>query len=825
MKRSYLLLCAFLLISTLYANDGVKTIMAVKIEEPIKIDGILDEVIWNQSQVASDFVQYAPNPGVQSSFNTEVRFLYDNEAIYIAAILYDDEPHLIQKELYPRDGSGNADWFSVSIDTYQDGSNGFEFRVSAAGVQGDTKYSVSGKDRNWDAIWKSEVKLTEFGWLVEMKIPLAMLRFPAVDQQIWSIQFGREVRRLREESYWNEINPQLNGFLNQAGKVVGISKIKSPVRFSLTPFVTGYLNTTFDPASNQNALTSGTAYTAGMDLKYGINDAFTLDMTLVPDFGQTLSDNQILNLTPFEVQFQENRQFFTEGTELFNKGNIFYSRRIGGKPIHHSSVYQNLNEGEVVISNPDISGLYNATKISGRTSSGLGVGFLNAVVKQEMAVIESADGTLRSVETNPLTNYNLLVFDQNLPNNSFVSLINTNVTRFSDDYNANVTGGSFQIKNKDQSYSASGLVNVSQKYFEEYSDIGHTLNLAVSKISGQWQGGVSYLEESDNYDINDFGFIRSPNERSVRAAFSYNQYQPKGNLLSYSISTDVNYGRLYEPDVYNRLSFNINSYILTKERLSLGFYSNINPISNHDYFEPRTPDFSSFFAWPSSVSFTPWLSSDYRKKFAFDLRVYYRVYDEEEMSDLSLRIAPRLRINDKISISPSSVITYNHNQPGFVSKSALNELPNGLMQSDIMFGKRDRTIVENSISGKYIFNNKMSLTFRMRHYWDHAMYNSFASLGNEGNLNSLEFSGKDAKGEPIFDRNLNLFNLDMDYVWRFAPGSDVILNWKNQIVSPHNDMNNSYIENLQHTLGSLQNNNISVKIVYWLDYNQLTSKA
>ena len=109
MKRSYLLLCAFLLISTLYANDGVKTIMATKINEPIKIDGVLDEDIWNLSQVASDFVQYAPNPGVRSSFNTEVRFLYDNEAIYIAAILYDDEPHLIQKELYARDGNGNAD--------------------------------------------------------------------------------------------------------------------------------------------------------------------------------------------------------------------------------------------------------------------------------------------------------------------------------------------------------------------------------------------------------------------------------------------------------------------------------------------------------------------------------------------------------------------------------------------------------------------------------------------------------------------------------------------------------------------------------------------
>src|SRR6185295_13570210 len=117
----------------------------------------------------------------------------------------------------------------------------------------------------------------------------------------------------------------------------------------------------------------------GMDVKYGINQAFTLDMTLIPDFGQVQSDNRVLNLTPFEVKYNENRPFFTEGTELFSKGNLFYPRRIGIDPVllHSASGY--MTPDETIIKNPSESKLINATKISGRTGKGLGIAVLNAI--------------------------------------------------------------------------------------------------------------------------------------------------------------------------------------------------------------------------------------------------------------------------------------------------------------------------------------------------------------------------------------------------------------------------------------------------------------
>ncbi|NJE06863.1 hypothetical protein E3E36_12115, partial [Thermococcus sp. M36] len=134
------------------------------------------------------------------------------------------------------------------------------------------------------------------------------------------------------------------GFLNS------IENIKPPVRLSFSPYVSTYAN--HYPYNNSIQNNWSNSVNGGMDVKYGINQSFTLDMTLIPDFGQVQSDNQVLNLSPFEVKYNENRSFFTEGTELFNKGNLFYSRRIGGTPLHYNDVYNNLSATDTVTNNP-----------------------------------------------------------------------------------------------------------------------------------------------------------------------------------------------------------------------------------------------------------------------------------------------------------------------------------------------------------------------------------------------------------------------------------------------------------------------------------------
>ena len=238
-----------------------------------------------------------------------------------------------------------------------------------------------------------------------------------------------------------------------------LENIKPPLRLQFQPYFSVYANHYPSNIPGTKNLTS--SLNGGMDVKYGISQALTLDMTLIPDFGQVKSDNTVLNLTPFEVKYNENRSFFTEGTELFNKGSLFYSRRVGGVPLHYDDVYNNLGPNETVISNPQTSRLINATKVSGRLQNGLGIGFFNAVTAKTYAEVEDDNHVRRKIETNPLTNYNIMILDQTLKHNSSVSLINTNVWRSGSDYDANVTAALFDLNDKTNTWNLGGKVGTS----------------------------------------------------------------------------------------------------------------------------------------------------------------------------------------------------------------------------------------------------------------------------------------------------------------------------------------------------------------------------
>ena len=331
------------LLSGIYSYSQNSSIEAVRISQAPKIDGILNDEAWKNVPVATNFTQNSPNVGAAANQKSEVKIVYDNNAIYIGAYLYDD-PAQIRKQFTPRDEEGqkDVDYFSVFFDTYHDRQNGFQFLVTSANVQSDAKLDPNAKtefgmygDKTWEAVWNSEVSIKSDGWVVEMRIPYLSLRFPKADIQSWGLQFLRFVRRNNERSFWKEVKPEINGFTNQFGDFNNLKDIKPPLRLSFSPYVSTGIRSSPDDADgfNKTWLRNG-----GMDIKYGLNESFTLDATLIPDFGQVVSDNVVNNLTPYEQKFTENRPFFTEGTELFNKAGLFYSRRIGRTPSKYFSV-------------------------------------------------------------------------------------------------------------------------------------------------------------------------------------------------------------------------------------------------------------------------------------------------------------------------------------------------------------------------------------------------------------------------------------------------------------------------------------------------------
>jgi hypothetical protein len=796
------------------AATSKKQLKAFKITERPKIDGVLDEYFWSLAPSAIDFIQSDPVPGGRPYQQSDIRVLYDDNAIYIGAILYDTAPDSILKELSPRDEIANTDWLAIQIDTYKAGQLAFEFIITPSGIQIDRRITAPDNfERSWDAVWISSVNITDEGWIAEIEIPYSALRFPKNKEQEWFVNFGRYVRRVREESWWNEKRPEISNTLFQNGILTGISDINSPPRISATPFIATY--------TDHDRRVSGAPWrstvTGGMDLKLGLSDAFTLDMALIPDFGQVRFDDQVLNLSPFEIQFEDNRPFFTEGTELFNRSDLFYTRRIGERPFYANRARQ-LPEGATLINAPISNDLVNASKLSGRTDRGLGIGVFNAIENRTYATYETAEGDREQILINPLTNYNVLVFDQNLPNNSYASLVNTNVWREGQAYDANVTALEAGIRDKNNAYMVTANAILSQRHFEDNIEQGHAYKMYIEKTRGVVQYRLSYYEKSANFQINDLGFLPRNNERSFYARGRYSIFSPTWFLNRGNMDVGVVYERLHTPNVFYNFGLWTNSFFMTKDFFAFGFNANIEPIETFDYFEPRTRDFSRFYAFPVNYQIGGFVSTDYRKRFAYDINSRYRWFKEDGRSIYTLRVAPRFRVSDHFFFVFSSSLNRLQNEVGFVPARTNAIGFESLQIGDILFARRNQTIIDNLLSARVNFNPYHNITLRTRQYWTKVNFKDFHLLAQDGSLGYTEYTGRDENNQLVNSLTYNLFTVDLVYTWRFAPGSDIIIVWKNLLDDTQNRLDIPYSRAVGDIFNSPQFNSISFKLIYYLDY-------
>ncbi len=789
--------------SLLFASERKHSI-ASKALSAIDIDGVLNENDWQHASVADQFIQTEPFNGKAATFDTRVYILYDEKAIYIGALMLDPSPDSIAQELRSRDIIGLADYFGVKIDPFNDGLNAFGFFVTAKGVQIDMKTNNWDEDDvSWNAVWKSSTSILENGWSVEMMIPYSALRFPRGDQQQWGVNFYRSIQRKREYSTWNFIDSKSKGTLRQMGETTIQSRIEPPLRLSATPYLSAAVSHHSD-----NDKWSG-AYNAGMDLKVGLTESFTLDLTLIPDFGQVESDDKIFSLSPFEVFYEEKRPFFTEGTELFSKGNVFYSRRIGATPKGYSNIRQQYASGEI-LSNPENIQLINAAKLSGKTSKGLGVGVFNAITDNTFATIVDSTGNEERFLTESSANYNMLVFEQALPNNSQVTFYNTNVYKPKDAYIANVTGTEFAVRNKKNRYELSGMLNVSQHYRDDKKPVfGERFFLKTGKVSGNFQADTWFNYVSGTYNPNDMGFQLRNNELANGWNFRYNEYEPKGNLLRWYSRFYANHYYLHQPRSFTILEMGGDGRATFTNHLTIGGNLNYNPLGFRDFYETRVKE--RFVQWPASYSISFWGSPDYRKKIMADYRFGIRQNPELKQLSWWTRVTPRWKIQENFLIVPEIQIDYQYNSYGYVKDSL-----NILNERVILFGRRNVENITTSITADYIFTPNTSLAFRIRHYWLNVEYLDFYNLKGDGRFSTSDYSRPE-------DFAVNTFNIDMVFKWNFAPGSELLLVWKNAIYSQNSGeaLTTGYFGNLEQTLSSPTSNSINIKLLYYIDWQNL----
>ncbi|HMJ47390.1 MAG TPA: DUF5916 domain-containing protein [Ferruginibacter sp.] len=807
-----------LLVSTtllyLFANSQIqrKQHQAKRASSAVKIDGVLDDAAWKEITPLTNFVEQRPNPGKIEDYTnrTEIYILYDNTAIYVGGYCHEQTKDNISRELSGRDNPGVNDLVGILLDTYNDKINAVGFYVTPYGEQFDQKYlPPDARDVSWSAVWNSASKIHEDGWSFEIRIPYSALRFVSKDNQTWGMNFVRTRTKRGQQFTWNPIDPKVLGFVNQAGEWTGISKIEAPVRLSFSPYFSAYVNHYKPDPKDWKTSING-----GMDVKYGISESFTLDMTLVPDFGQVQSDNQVLNLTPFEIRYNENRSFFTEGTELFNKGNLFYSRRIGGTPIHYNDVYrQAAAVHETVVKNPMASKLINATKISGRTHKGLGVGFFNAVTSPMYAELQDATGHSRKIETDPLTNYNIVVLDQNLKNNSSVSFINTNVLRSGSDYDANVTAGLFSINTKKNTYNVNGKFSVSHLTGPAKGTTGYAQTLGFNKNGGRWNFQLVQDMADDKYNINDMGLLDFNNFFNQYLWTGYKWVQPKDWYNRIQLNFNAAYLGIYKyfpnqkrDEKLKRLSGNINANAQFKNlwwaELFIGYIAEGN-----DFYEPRFQGWS--FRTPERFQYSATLQTNSAKKYYTSLNYFGSNRRLFIGRSHEINYYQRYRFSDKFSVAQSLFLNPFKNDAGFYTMVFVN---GSRVLKDIIFSQRDRMTVENILETKYNFNNRSGLTFRARHYWSKVRPKQLYDLMPDGTLKPT------SNNIAMQDQNFNIFNIDAAYTWQFAPGSFINIVWKDQGLLFNSDGTSDYFNNIDRTLSEPQSNNLSIKVIYYLDY-------
>ena len=769
----------------------------------IEINGVLDEPEWAQSAVIEELNQYFPEPASpDDGVESDIRLFYTQEGIYFAGILKDDRAPVLS-QLTPRDRvNANTDWIHLIINPFNDGANDFNFYLSAAGVQGDSRQtSDNDEDGSWNAVWWSAVVKEQHQWSFEIYIPYQVLRIPqggtGAQPSAWGFNIKRSIRSDRTMYSWNPIDRNFRNESLQSGLLTGINVIHPPVRISLRPNVTGGMQKSGDSQWR-------TTRAAGADIKIGLNKSFTLDMTLLPDFSQVAFDEQFVNFDAFERQFDENRQFFTEGVNLFNKADLFYSRRIGGNPQN----FTNANLGDLSNTTQSFTRMLNATKLTGTTDKNLSVGFLNAVTAANYITGTDSLGNTVELLTEPLTNYNVTAIDQRIGGNSSIGVINTNVTRQNSEgsaRDANVTAITTNLNFLNNSHFFNGAFGRSSIYDTDANYAGAAMAWDMGKQTGEWRWRHGLEVLSDQFDPNDLGYQARGNKFHQKFNISHHLLAPNKLFLRRRHRFGIQYNRLYNPGSFERFHGEYSFFGLTKNFISFGYNVETRG-SEYDYYDPRV--WGRYRVNPASFWHNAWFSTDFRKPLAFDFRGGQWWWADWGARGRYGEFGIIGRFNDHFNLRLNVELGNNH-QVGWAQTISTDSIGMAL---------RHRRNFEQTLKGQYLFGPNSYITLDLRHSWNRINNEALFHLNENGSL-----SPSSAYVDP--DLRINFFNLDMKFVLWFAPGRELNLLYRTSLAHSDQATSLNYLENLNSLNGLPANNIVSVRLVYFLDYAQIKKSA
>jgi hypothetical protein len=778
---------------------------AVRVSKPPTIDGDLSDPAWQSAPEFTDFTQHDPDDTKPSSMRTSIRIVYDDKAIYFGAKMDDTRhPTAIMAR---RDTFGQSDFISINIDSQHDRLSGAAFTLFPSNTQIDSVlYNDIGEDTSWDAVWESATKMSDTGWVAEVRVPFSQLRFPDKPVHVWGLNITRHTVRNNESARIVNTPKGQTGFVSHFADIEGIEGIHRERPLELVPYAVGRSDV-MSRVDRSNPFIDQTKFRndGGLDVKYGITSNLTLTGTVNPDFGQVEVDPAVVNLSQFETFFPEKRPFFTEGVNIFRFGDtpaqshfgfffqpqMFYSRRIGRSP-------QGGIDADFVAA-PSETTILGAAKLTGKAGNGWSVGVLDALTDAERArfIRGGADGR-QQVE--PMTNYFVSRATKEIGDRARIGFLVTSVERSlpnelsylrkdaltlgSDGYTwlarknwifewdgvATRIGGSKQSIALTQLSSAHYYQRPDAQHIE-YDPARTSLDgwggrAMVSKQTGDWRPNISVQAYSPGFEINDIGFQQRADIISSSAIEQYQNQRPSAHFRERNLWIGAWQNRNFDGDTLER-GFFVDHFATLQSFWNYRVAMFVTPSSISDQLTRGGPVTRNLFGWSSDQS----LGSDDRKHFYFNLYTHAdknrdSSYSRSAGVDLNLRPAPNLIF----TLSPN--VSRSHNYTQYV-RAESDPSATGTFGTRYVFADLEQRTFELGTRVDWTLSSRLSFQLYMQPFIASGDYHDYHSLARARTADYVPYAN--TLGDPDF--NFRSVRGSAVVRWEFRPGSALFVAW------------------------------------------------
>jgi hypothetical protein len=842
-------------------DNGRKQAHAVRVaNESVAVDGRLDEAVWRTAPTLGGFVQKEPVEGAPATDPMEVRFAYDDSALYIGARLSSTSD--LQAPVGRRDEGEQSEHLLVSLDTYLDRRTASTFGVTASGVRLDSYHPTDDDDGDddFDPVWQARAAMDENGWTAELWIPFSQLRFNDRSPQVWGLNVRRWVPSRNEEVFWVLVPRTEQGWASHFGDLNGIDGIRPSRRLELLPYVasSSQLIGNRDPGDpfNGGANLEGRV---GMDLKMGLGPNLTLEATVNPDFGQVEADPAEVNLSAFETFFEERRPFFIEGSGLLvgNVNNYFYSRRIGAPPAGRAP-------GDFV-DNPATSTILGAAKLTGRLSSGTSVAFLGAATSEESARTFAAPAQFGTTRVAPQALYGVARVEQEFgPPGSTFSLMTTTMHRDLPDgdplgalltRNAFSLSGDTLLRLKDNEYQVHAYSGISfvegdprsldrtqraSAHFMQRPDAdylrydpnrtamsGGKHGIVAERRNGRhWLWEAQFETESPEFDVNDVGRLTAADGMVGNAQLTFRETVPGRWYRNYAVELTTNNEWNYGLDRQNK-AIGANARITWPSFWTSEYRSGMDFRRMDSRLTRGGPLMETPGGWNVSLEIE---SPDAAETRGAVEATYSRNEDGGLGLELESQLSMRPGARWALSIAPS----YEREVGTQQYVTTRSDGSAATFGGRYIFAHIDRSTYSTQFRLNYTFKPDLTLDLYAEPFTASGRYSHFGELsaprtrllrtyGTDGTTMTVQPDGSRtiSDGDRSFtlanrDFNVQSFRSNLVLRWEWRAGSTLYLVWQQDRSEEITASTRATLGDLFGSVGARGDNFLAMKVSFWL---------